>query len=190
MSDQPGYQLSDADRELANRLNAAEGVVWRGKAQYVAEHLAKAKDISLTSVYKICAEALKLGESTARMYVRLETAFGQVLDECRTPDGDEKVSVFQLRQIWSEARRLKIAPDEALIRRINESDKWGGQVAPPDVIRAQNRDGASKEPDPLRRALKAARGPLATAARKSNKADAMVLESWVKWIDGRLENGK
>lgn len=188
MSDAPKYQLSDEDRELANRLNAAEGVVWREKAKYIGDHLTRASDaLPLTAIYQSCAYALRLGISTARMYVRLETAFGAVLDECRTPDGDEIASPFQLRQIYAEAKKRNLSPDEALIRRIRESDNYGGQVAPPDVIAAQNRDGNEKETDPLKRALNAARRSLATAARKADKADAMLYESWVKAIDRRLD---
>lgn len=197
MSDQPKYQLSDEDRAEADRLNAAEGVVWREKAKFISERLSakitmidefgQTVDVPMTARYQSCAYALRLGISTARMYVRLETAFGAVLDECRTPDGDEIASPFQLRQIYSEARKRNLSPDEALIRRIRESDKYGGQVAPPDVIAAQNRDGASKETDPLKRALNSARRSLATAARKADKADAMLYESWVKAIDRRLD---
>jgi len=188
MSDAPKYQLSDEDRELANRLNAAEGVVWREKAKYIGDHLTRASDaLPLTAIYQSCAYALRLGISTARMYVRLETAFGAVLDECRTPDGDEIASPFQLRQIYAEAKKRNLSPDEALIRRIRESDNYGGQVAPPDVIAAQNRDGNEKETDPLKRALNAARRSLATAARRMDKADALVMDGWVRWIDRRLD---
>lgn len=189
------YQLSDSDRAEADRLNAAEGVVWREKAKYIAERLARADtDAPLTARYQSCAYALRLGLSTARLYVRLETAFGAVLDECRTPDGDEIAGPHQLRQIYTEAARLKIAPDEALIRRIRESDQWGGQVAPPDVIAAQSKPQRAVV-DPLTRALNSARRSLSSAARRmTNRGDVILVESWVKriesWTEGKSNEAR
>ena len=187
MSDAPKYQLSDEDRELANRLNAAEGVVWREKAKYIGDHLTRASDaLPLTAIYQSCAYALRLGISTARMYVRLETAFGAVLDEFRTPDGDEIASPFQLRQIYAEAKKRNLSPDEALIRRIRESDNYGGQVAPPDVIAAQTRGQREAVPPELR-ALKSAARSLSTYLRHcERKPDRLNVEAWVKWIEKRI----
>lgn len=191
MSDAPKYQLSDEDRELANRLNAAEGVVWREKAKYIGDHLTRASDaLPLTAIYQSCAYALRLGISTARMYVRLETAFGAVLDECRTPDGDEIASPFQLRQIYAEAKKRNLSPDEALIRRIRESDNYGGQVAPPDVIAAQTRNGRASDPPELA-ALKRGARCIASLARKTeSKPDRLIYESWVRHLEKRIKESE
>lgn len=178
------YQLSDQDRAEADRLNAAEGVVWREKAKFIAERLARTDtDAPLMARYQSCAYALRLGLSTARMYVRLETAFGAVLDECRTPDGDEIVGPHQLRHIYTEAKRLGIAPDEALLRRINESDKYGGQIAPPDVIAAQARVSRGTS-DPLKQKLTRAARSLSTLARALEKpGDKQAVEAWIRLLE-------
>ena len=200
MSDQPKYQLSDEDRAEADRLNAAEGVVWREKAKFISERLSakitmidefgQTVDVPMTARYQSCAYALRLGISTARMYVRLETAFGAVLDECRTPDGDEIASPFQLRQIYSEARKRNLSPDEALIRRIRESDKYGGQVAPPDVIAAQTRNGRASDPPELA-ALKRGARCIASLARKTeSKPDRLIYESWVRHLEKRIKESE
>lgn len=181
------YKLSDSDIELAHRLNAAEGTVWRGKAQMIRDVSARANGTPKMLVYQTCAYALRLGVSTARLYVRLEEAFGAVLDECRSPDGDEIAGPDQLRRIYAEARAAKLPPDEVLIRRISEADEWGGQVAPPDVIAAQTR-GKRDDIPPDVRALKSAARSLSTYLRHcQSESDRINVEAWVKWIEKRIE---
>lgn len=184
MSD--NYQLPDKYKARAEELNALEGRAWRGKADMILQVLESANGTPKMLVYQSCAYALRLGVSTARLYVRLEETFGAVLAECRTPDGDDICGPDQLRRIYAEARAAKLPPDEVLIRRIKESDEWGGQVAPPDVIAAQTRNGRESDPPELR-ALKSAARSLSTYLRHcESKPDRINVEAWVKWIEKRI----
>lgn len=184
MSD--NYQLPDWAKQYADSLNALESKAWRGKADMILQVLESANGTPKMLVYQTCAYALRLGVSTARLYVRLEETFGAVLDECKTPDGDDVAGPDQLRRIYAEARAAKLTPDEVLIRRISESDKYGGQVAPPDVIAAQTRAGRETDPPELAAQKRALRS-LSTLARKTeSKADAKIIESWVAWLEKRI----
>ena len=188
MESMTAYKLTDADRELADRLNAAEGTVWRGKAQMIIDVMSRANGTPVMAVQQSCAYALRIGVSTARRYVRLEETFGAVLDECRTPDGDEIVGPAQLREIYSAAKAEGADPCAVLIQRINSADKkWGGQVAPVDVLRAQRKNTKDPAP-PLTQKLKRAARSLSTLARALEaKPDRVIVESWIKWIEKRLE---
>lgn len=179
------YRLSDDDLAEAASLNAIEGNAWRGKAKYIQNKKASANGTSKMIVLTACAYALKIGRSTASMYEGMEQAFGAVLDEV-TPDGEELVSIGQLRKIYAAARKAKCAPDEELIRRINESDEWGGQVAPPDVIAAQTRAGRETDPPELAALKRGVRCIASLARRTESKPDRLIYESWVKHLEKRI----
>lgn len=189
MSD--NYKLPDSFNQRADELNALEGKAWRGKAQLTMEALESANGTPKMIVYQKAAYKFRAGVSTITMYVGMEQAFGAVLDAYKTPDGDELVSIAQLRRIHSAARKNKVKPDEELIRRINEeSDEWGGQVAPPDVIAAQTRAGRESDPPELA-ALKRGALSIASLARKTkNKADAIIYESWVRHLEKRIKESE
>lgn len=182
------YTLPDDVKELADRLNASEGIVWRGKAQLTIDALGRANGTPKGIVYQSCAYALRLGVSTARAYVMLEETFGAALDEMRTADGDEIVGPDQLRQIYRAAKRDGESPEAALIRRINEADaRWGGKVAPVDVLRAQLKNGHDPEPEPLPKLRRALRSVSTLARALEAKPDRLIVESWARWIEKRIE---
>lgn len=183
------YRLPDEALAEAAELNALEGNVWRRKAKYILDKKARANGTPTMLVLTACAYALRIGRSTASMYVGMEQAFGAVLDEV-TPPGEELVSIGQLRRIYAAARKNKVSPDEELIRRINESDEWGGQVAPPDVIAAQTRNGRASDPPELA-ALKRGARCIASLARKTeSKPDRLIYESWVRHLEKRIKESE
>src|SRR3990167_5596602 len=156
--DTPTLKLPD---DILNRLlayNDKGESAWQGIGQITEECIQLANGIPKMAVYQTIAYALCKGTSTIRLYHQFEKEFGEFLAEF-------PVITFDWLRI---AKRISKTTGQSMTEifqaELAEADQWGGRPRPPDVWRAQLREGKPSL-SPARRAQRAALRPLNTLLR-------------------------
>lgn len=135
------YQLPEDVLDAARALADSGEAGWRALARLTIGVLQSSNGVPRMVVYQQLAHATDLGVSTVRLYHQLETRYGELLDEIQV------LRFSHLRLALSEARRStgsRCSPLEVqavILRRLKESDEFGGRLPPPDVWKAQLREG-------------------------------------------------
>lgn len=177
----PGFALPDSvlDR-LADACGRGEAA-WREIGHITEECLRAAPNAPRLSVYQSVVYAVGKAVVTIRQYHRFETKYGELLDE---------FPVFNLETLRiatrvSQARGVPVV--EVLQSELTGADAWGGRPRPPDVWRAQLREGRpTLWQAPARRAKAAALRNLNTLMRHTPPAGRPDVLEVIKIVNALL----
>jgi hypothetical protein len=164
------YSLNPVSLARLDEARARAHVSWRLCAKVAIDEMQANPQAPAMVVYQEIAYTLGAGLSTVRQWTRHEKLFGEMLDELTTPDGDCLATTSHLRLAEREARRTGDEPTEVLLRRINEADKYGGRLIPPDAWAAELRDNAPEDANPLDAALDRVKRNLLAACKSAATA--------------------
>src|SRR3990167_10216918 len=152
--------------EVLDRLTDASGrgeAAWREIGRITEECIAATNGTPRMAIYQSVAYAVGRATVTIRQYHRYEMLYGEMLDE---------FPVFNLEwiRIATKISRMRGLPViEIFQSELTEADQWGGRPRPPDVWRAQLREGKLTL-SPAKRAKRAALRNLNTLLRYTPEA--------------------
>ena len=171
-----GFALPDAILELLNAARESGEASWRVIGRITDECLQQAGDTPRMAVYQSVAYATGKAVVTIRQYHHFEMKYGELLDE---------FPVFNLEWLRIATRVAKtrgLPVVEIFQAELAEADGWGGRPRPPDVMRAQMREGKPALPA-ARRAKLAALRNLNTLLRHTPAARRAPVLAAIKAVD-------
>ena len=158
-----GFALPDSILDRLAAANVRGEAAWREIGRITEECLRSANGVPRMAIYQSVAYAVGRATVTIRQYHRYEMLYGEMLDE---------FPVFNLEwiRIATKISRMRGLPViEIFQSELAEADQWGGRPRPPDVWRAQLREGKPTL-SPAKRAKRAALRNLNTLLRYTPEA--------------------
>ena len=171
--------------EVLDRLTDASGrgeAAWREIGRITEECIAATNGTPRMAVYQSVAYAVGKAAVTIRQYHRYEMLYGEMLDE---------FPVFNLEwlRIATKISRMRGLPViEIFQSELAEADQWGGRPRPPDVWRAQLREGKPTL-SPAKRAKRAALRNLNTLLRYTPEAGRGAILEIIKAVNALKVKG-
>ena len=153
-----GFALPDSILDRLAAANVRGEAAWREIGRITEECIAAANGTPRMAIYQSVAYAVGKATVTIRQYHRYEMLYGEMLDEF-------PVCNLEWLRIATRVARVRAVPVIELFQsELAEADEWGGRPRPPDVWRAQLREGRPTF-SPARRAKRAALRNLNTLLR-------------------------